>query len=601
MARLAGGGFDPLQPHSVYYDDLRLEVVDAENDLGFDLRQGAIAYCHSGYRRGAVKQALVQGCDAESFALLDEAGREVFTGPAQPLDDGFRLLDFTACNDQGDYTIRVGDRQSKPFPIGDEAYLSAAWKALSFFFAERCGYDVPGIHSACHKDATCVHPDGRRLSVAGGWHDAADVTQGLTNTAESAFAMLELVEALGEREPALRARLLQEARWGLGWVLGTRFGDGYRHGGMVMGIWSANLLGDKDDMTAEARNKPLDNYMAAALCARAARLYTDDTVFAAWCLRCAREDFGFAEDGLAQGRDSGIEEVVLRAQAAVAAAELFTTTGDERYLAAGAVHARVVLACQQQEPRQDFALPLAGFFYESPAKARILAFFHRGYEHAPLQALSLLAQAVPDHPDAGLWRQGLALYGQYIKDTATLIPPYGLLPAAVYEVGNTDYSGIYQEGDRSAGEPTMEEYNAEVRNGIPMNDTHFLRRFPVAYQFRGFHGTLMSKARAAFFVDRALGDAELRRIATRQMEWVLGFNPFALSSMYGEGYDYPPLYVALQPQLVGAVPVGFETFENLDLPYFPMQNSCTYKEIWVHTTARLMGLIADLMATEERT
>jgi len=45
---------------------------------------------------------------------------------------------------------------------------------------------------------------------------------------------------------------------------------------------------------------------------------------------------------------------------------------------------------------------------------------------------------------------------------------------------------------------------------------------------------------------------------------------------------------------VGAVPVGIETFENDDEPYMPMQNNCTYKEIWTHTTARVMWLIAEL-------
>ena len=50
--------------------------------------------------------------------------------------------------------------------------------------------------------------------------------------------------------------------------------------------------------------------------------------------------------------------------------------------------------------------------------------------------------------------------------------------------------------------------------------------------------------------------------------------------MYGEGHDYHPLYAPMSPQLVGAVPVGFETFENEDQPFYPMQNNATYKEVW---------------------
>ena len=188
----------------------------------------------------------------------------------------------------------------------------------------------------------------------------------------------------------------------------------------------------------------------------------------------------------------------------------------------------------------------------------------------------------------------MLMYTNYVKATAGMIEPYGLLPSAIYEINNSDFSGIYHEGDRTAGMPTMEEYNEQVLQGIPLSDTHYLRRFPVSYQFRGFHATLMSKAKAATLINEALGDVELKEIATRQLEWILGYNPFAASSVYGEGYDYHPLYVAFSDQLVGSVPVGFETFENEDKPFYPMQNAPTYKEVWVHTTCRLMWLIADL-------
>jgi len=34
----------------------------------------------------------------------------------------------------------------------------------------------------------------------------------------------------------------------------------------------------------------------------------------------------------------------------------------------------------------------------------------------------------------------------------------------------------------------------------------------------------------------------LKDITTRQPEYIVGYNPFALSTIYGEGYDYPNLY-----------------------------------------------------------
>ena len=71
----------------------------------------------------------------------------------------------------------------------------------------------------------------------------------------------------------------------------------------------------------------------------------------------------------------------------------------------------------------------------------------------------------------------------------------------------------------------------------------------------------MGKAKAAFILARLFNDKALRDIATRQVEYILGYNPFAMSTVYGDGYDYPPLYGAYAGNVVGAVPVGIETFE----------------------------------------
>lgn len=92
-------------------------------------------------------------------------------------------------------------------------------------------------------------------------------------------------------------RLLEEARWGLNWILRTRFGDGYRLGGLIIGIWTQNIRGDKDDMQAEARNTPTDNLKSASYCALAVPHFEKkDPVFARWCRNSAIEDFQFAID-----------------------------------------------------------------------------------------------------------------------------------------------------------------------------------------------------------------------------------------------------------------------------------------------------------------
>jgi len=320
-------------------------------------------------------------------------------------------------------------------------------------------------------------------------------------------------------------------------------------------------------------------------------------VFARWCRTRAIQDFKFAREMMGMIANNK-NEVELYSQAAVSAMHLYRLTQEEAYLEWAVQYAHVVMDCQQMERRRDWSVPLHGFFYESREKKRILEFFHRSNEELMMQALSMLLTDAPKHADAIEWKASCQAYADYLHDISNTISPYGILPAAVYELNNADFSGIYHEGDR-VGMPSMEEYNAQVKNGIPLSANFYLRRFPVAYQFRGFHAVLMGKAKAALMLSALLGDKELKNIATRQLEYIVGYNPFAMSTIYGDGYDYPPLYGAYAGDVAGAVPVGIETFENDDEPYMPMQVNATYKEIWTHTTAGVMMLVSMLMKNEK--
>lgn len=597
------GASDTLR---LYVDDMKLDLVEAEHTRGFGLRAGAIAYSHSGYRSDAVKQAVIQvpmqvgagqhdvrTAMTRHFEVLDAGKRVVFSGEGKQLDSGFVQMDFSKVVKEGWYVLRTGGLVTRPFPIGRGAWLATAWRTLNFFFAERCGVDQPGIHQPCHLDAYCVHPDGRKLGVSGGWHDAADLTQGVGNTARGGLAMLELAASVRDRQPALYERLLEEARWGLDWTLQTRFGDGYREGGLIMGIWTDNAVGTKDDMSGKASNNPADNFIAASYCARAVEFYRSDVPFAYLCRKAAIEDFAFGAAGLA-GAVTDKNETELYAQAVVAAMQLYRCTRDTGYLGYASRYARVVMEAQQVDRRKDWTMPLHGFFYESRAKRRVLAFFHRSDEQLMVEGLSMLLTDAPKHADAGLWLTSCKAYADYLHEIAGVLAPYGVLPAAIYEVGNADFGGIYHEGD-AVGMPSMEEYNAQVKNGIHLGGGFYLRRMPVAYQFRGFHAVVMGKAKAAFLLADVLHDAPLRAIGTRQLEYILGYNSFAMSTIYGDGYEYPPLYGAYAGDVVGAVPVGIETFENDDEPYMPMQVNATYKEIWTHSTASVIWLLSRIM------
>jgi Glycosyl hydrolase family 9/Cellulase N-terminal ig-like domain len=592
---LSGSPEGATDRFKLYIDKLSIDEVLPETSRGFDLKKNSIAYCHSGYITGARKQALVQNAQDKHFQVLNEKGQVALEGEGKKLENGFVLLDFSSLNISGYYKLKIGSNTSGKFPIGENAWLSTAWRTLNFFYAERCGWDQPGIHQVCHKDIFCVHPDGRRIPVNGGWHDAADLTQGVGNTARGIISMIELANTVKTTHPDLYVRLLEEARWGLNWVLGTRFGDGYRDGGMIVGIWTDNVIGTKDDMQTTATNNPSDNFISSIATAMAAPYYASlDPVFSAWCRKAAIEDYKFATEMMGQEPNQK-NETELYSIAAIAAMQLYQLTGKKDYLDDAVVHANVIMECQQIERHKDWSIPLHGFFYESRDKKCPLAFFHRSNEELMIQALCILLKNAPEHPNSSKWLVSCKAYADYILDISKTIEPYEILPAAVYQLNNADFGGIYHEGAK-IGLPSMEEFNAQAKNGIHLGNDFYLRRFPIAYQFRGFHAVLMGKAKAAFLLSELLNDKELRDIATRQLEYIVGYNPFAMSTIYGEGYDYPNLYGGYLGDVVGAVPVGIETFENEDKPYMPMQVNATYKEVWTHSTASVMWLLSYLLA-----
>ena len=112
----------------IYFDCLSLEKVKEDHWKGFRLPEENIAYCHSGYRLDGMKQALI--CSpSERFELIDSSKKMVYEGRTKEGKKGFWLLDFSDFKQEGWFRIHVGQIQSEWFPIGREAYLSAAWKS----------------------------------------------------------------------------------------------------------------------------------------------------------------------------------------------------------------------------------------------------------------------------------------------------------------------------------------------------------------------------------------------------------------------------------------------------------------------------------------
>lgn len=47
-------------------------------------------------------------------------------------------------------------------------------------------------------------------------------------------------------------------------------------------------------------------------------------------------------------------------------------------------------------------------------------------------------------------------------------------------------------------------------------------------------------------------------------------------------------------EMTGEKPVGIETFENKDEPYWPSGNNSTYKEVWLTPAGRRLTIVIEL-------
>lgn len=577
-------------PHAAVYPG----AGESIHTLGWDNPIPGIRLSSAGYFPDGEKTAVAE-TDADRFFVADMDGKTVFEGPVRRVENDrgrFAVLDFSDLRAPGIYRLRAGDLETEPFVIGDEIKEEARWRALNFLFCQRCGFPVPGKHGACHLDFLAEH-NGETVPFHGGWHDAGDTSQQAAQTAETAEALY--ANALRCRDnPLLYGRLMEEAGWGLDFILRTRFGDGFRATSAGSTRWSDNKLGTFDDVACRVFDHAYENFLFAGAEAAAALALADcDPGLAVCARRAAAEDFAFAEKVFAERGvepahmfehtyNSGLSQyyaVLIRS-----ACRLFALTGDGAYRETATRHGELLMACQETGD-----LPFAGFFYRDGTKRTPVHFNHQAREHQFPEALVALCEAFPDAEERTRWEDCLRRYGAYLRFLSRECAPWGMIPAGVYRIEEAEDRELFPYMHVTCDyDAEKEHYRAQLESGRDLGGGFVLRRFPVWFSFRGNGAVTLSMGRAAGVTGRYLGDESLVRICREQLYWMWGKNPFGQSLVYGMGHDYSRLYTVHMGETVGAVPVGIETREDGDEPYWPGNNNATYREIWIGAVCRYL-------------
>ena len=472
-----------------YIDNFELQLIDnPEIVSGWQPGKNRIVYSSSGYLAKGPKTAILnldKNQLVSDFKLIDaQNNKAVYSGKIAEVattTGTYQVADFSGFTASGDYRLKVGEIVTPAFRIDTEIWEPSLWRTMNFVFGQRCGYAVPGIHGQCHGDLFSQH-NGQRISYAGGWHDAGDLSQQTLQTGDVAFNFLEAYNQYKTKNPVLAARMLEEARWGLDFILKNRYGDGYRASSMGLVIWQDGIVDSFDDITSvRVQNLPFDNFLYSAYEAYAAMTLPDDPAMKEHLERVAKEDFKFA---MVQDAEVGFDKFIsmfehsfntsrsqYMATASWAASMLYKLTGDNFYAQKATEYIKYTLECQQTEP---IGTPgIKGFFYRENSKKVIVHYNHQSREQVYMQAMTLLCETQTGHHDYKKWSESIRLYGDYLKSLMPYTAPYGMLASGVYGVDENkddesfDHLHLFQPANaRELFSEQLKEWRKAGRNPL---------------------------------------------------------------------------------------------------------------------------------------
>ncbi len=536
-----------------------------------------IALNHLGFRPRAASKALVVRAASEdrvaSFTLIDTGTmKPMFTRPLQAAEGDFGpalSADFGDFQTPGMYQVIVGGERSVPFFVREDVWRRTLPAAIGYYRYQRCGVEVPGVHPACHLDDARRRDTGEHVDVAGGWHDAGDLRKWMDVTMLNGIALLNYMRHNPAPRPGdvSHAQVLEEVRHGNTYFLKMQDGDGKVWHDAAGGLngdnsdnhWTDNAIGTGDDRYINVTKTPVISAVFSTLQALVAQSYgAGDREYARKCLAAAERAWR-AWDPAA---DVASLDTVALGWWTLAAGELYRATGESEYAEAAARLADRITTAQvtgsfgeQREVRgfwltggrgKDAALPLVNIVYSA----------------VPALALLESCETFPRAVQRAKWLDGVRAYVEQYVVPMTSRSPYRIVPAGLF-----------------LGSPTSERYRPLAGN---VTYRYFL---PVRKQF-WWQGANCHLAQHALLLGRlaqtsSSPGAPYTSLAYRQLEWILGANPFGASLMTGEGATNPYPHSRFVGLIPGGIMNGIAGNEQDD-PVLDRQNGLDWRtnEYW---------------------
>ena len=362
-----------------------------EPDTGPRVRVNQVGYLPQGPKRATL---VTDATEPVAWELHDADGATLAQGTTQVVGADassgrdVHVVDFSDVTATGTGLTLVADGEtSHPFAIAADLYAQLRYDALNYFYLARSGTDIEAsivgeryareaghVGVAPNQGDTAVPCIGPRdyydgwtcdytLDVSGGWYDAGDHGKYVVNGGIAVAQLLSTYErtltaataqpgALDDGTLALPEHgdgvpdVLDEARWELDWMLRMVAPSG-EYAGMVHHKihdegWTGLPLMPADDAQARSLHRPSTaaTLNVAAVAAQGARLFAPyDQEFADTLLAAARStyDAALAHPDVyapaAAGSDGGgpYDDADVTDEFYWAAAELFVTTGEQRY------------------------------------------------------------------------------------------------------------------------------------------------------------------------------------------------------------------------------------------------------------------------------